>query len=55
MYDASLTTVMSHEEDGVGMALLYAMFGLGAMVSPIVIGSFVDNDIPWNVSPQDAA
>ncbi|GAA5851769.1 hypothetical protein JCM8547_001203 [Rhodosporidiobolus lusitaniae] len=47
MYDTCITTVVSHEEDGILMSLTYAFFGIGAMISPLVIGAFVDKGFPW--------
>ncbi|GAA5914521.1 hypothetical protein JCM8208_005378 [Rhodotorula glutinis] len=47
VYDASITTIVSHEEDGVLMSWLYSCFGVGAAISPIMIGAFVDKHIPW--------
>ncbi|GAA5895004.1 hypothetical protein JCM5296_000935 [Sporobolomyces johnsonii] len=48
MYDACLTTVVSHEEDGVLMSCMYACFGVGAMFSPLIIGGFIDRGWSWN-------
>ncbi|BGP27852.1 MFS efflux transporter [Rhodotorula toruloides] len=48
MYDAVITTVIAHEEDGVLMSLLYSCFGVGAMISPLAIGAFLDRGYPWN-------
>lgn len=31
------------------MSFMYACFGVGAMISPLVIGGFVDKGIDWNV------
>lgn len=50
LYDTCLTTVVSHQEDGVMMSWLYACFGVGATFSPLVIGSFVDAGLLWAVS-----
>ncbi|GAA5837894.1 hypothetical protein JCM11251_004691 [Rhodosporidiobolus azoricus] len=47
MYDACITTIVSHEEDGVLMSLLYSFFGVGAMFSPLIIGSFIDKGWSW--------
>lgn len=49
LYDACLTTVVSHEEDGVLMSCLYAFFGVGATFSPLLIGGFIDAGLPWAV------
>ncbi|KAL8277056.1 hypothetical protein RQP46_010590 [Phenoliferia psychrophenolica] len=48
LYDAALTTVISHEEDGFLMGAMYACFGVGAMFSPLIIGSFIDHGYSWN-------
>ncbi|GAA5824229.1 hypothetical protein JCM3770_004339 [Rhodotorula araucariae] len=48
MYDASITTIVSHEEDSVLMSWLYSCFGVGAAISPIMIGAFVDKGYAWN-------
>ncbi|KAG0654602.1 hypothetical protein C6P46_001577 [Rhodotorula mucilaginosa] len=48
MYDACITIVIAHEEDGVLMSLLYSCFGLGAMISPLAIGAFLDRGYAWN-------
>ncbi|GAA5869215.1 hypothetical protein JCM3774_003982 [Rhodotorula dairenensis] len=48
MYDACITIVVAHEEDGVLMSLLYSCFGLGAMISPLAIGAFLDRGYAWN-------
>ncbi|BGP43687.1 hypothetical protein JCM10449v2_007732 [Rhodotorula kratochvilovae] len=47
-YDASITTIVSHEEDSVLMSWLYSCFGVGAAISPIMIGAFVDKGYDWN-------
>ncbi|SCZ89509.1 BZ3500_MvSof-1268-A1-R1_Chr1-1g01226 [Microbotryum saponariae] len=49
MYDALLTTIISHDENPVLMSWMYSCFGFGAAVSPIVIGTFVDKGISWNL------
>ncbi|KWU41146.1 MFS general substrate transporter, partial [Rhodotorula sp. JG-1b] len=43
-----ITIVIAHEEDGVLMSLLYSCFGLGAMISPLAIGAFLDRGYAWN-------
>ncbi|KAI5477518.1 hypothetical protein MNV49_006305 [Pseudohyphozyma bogoriensis] len=48
LYDSCLTTVISHEEDGVLMSCMYACFGLGAMLSPLIIGAFIDRNFLWS-------
>ncbi|GAA6062525.1 hypothetical protein JCM10212_001575 [Sporobolomyces blumeae] len=48
IYDAAITTVISHAESQALMSCMYAFFGIGAMFSPIIIGSFVDKGIPWS-------
>ncbi|KAK4053988.1 hypothetical protein OIO90_003633 [Microbotryomycetes sp. JL221] len=48
LLDACLTTVVSHDEDQVLLSALYACFGLGAFISPLLIGSFIDREIAWN-------
>ncbi|SGY35938.1 BQ5605_C002g01819 [Microbotryum silenes-dioicae] len=49
LYDALLTTIISHDENPVLMSWMYSCFGFGAAVSPIVIGTFVDKGISWNL------
>ncbi|SCV71363.1 BQ2448_2951 [Microbotryum intermedium] len=73
LYDALLTTIISHDENpgqflsetyasrscadilfrlaspAVLMSWMYSCFGFGAAVSPIVIGTFVDKAISWNL------
>ncbi|GAA5883016.1 hypothetical protein JCM16303_006793 [Sporobolomyces ruberrimus] len=49
IYDAAITTVIAHFESQALMAGMYSLFALGAMFSPILIGSFVDKDIRWNL------
>ncbi|GAA5981623.1 hypothetical protein JCM11641_003920 [Rhodosporidiobolus odoratus] len=48
LYDACITTVISHEEDGVLMSLLYSCFGIGATFSPLIIGAFIDRGYSWH-------
>ncbi|KAM0787314.1 hypothetical protein ACM66B_007088 [Microbotryomycetes sp. NB124-2] len=48
LLDACLTTVVSHDEDQVLLSILYSCFGIGALVSPILIGTFIDRGISWN-------
>ena len=50
MYDTVITTLMAHDDDSPAlMSYMYAMFGLGATLSPLIIGTLVDHDIPWKV------
>jgi len=50
MYDTVITTLMAHDgENSALMSYMYAMFGLGATVSPLIIGTLVDHDIHWKV------
>ncbi|GAA5941255.1 MFS transporter [Sporobolomyces koalae] len=48
IYDAAITTVVSHFESQAMMSCMYAFFGIGAFFSPIIIGSFVDKGIDWS-------
>lgn len=41
--------MISYDEDPAIMSFMYACFGVGAMISPLVIGAFVDQGIDWNV------
>ncbi|KAL7413871.1 major facilitator superfamily domain-containing protein [Mrakia frigida] len=41
LYDASLTTVVAHYENSTLMSAMYSFFGIGAMISPFVIGSLL--------------
>jgi MFS family permease len=48
MYDTVITTLMAHDgENSALMSYMYAMFGLGATISPLIIGTLVDHDIHW--------
>lgn len=49
IYDAAITTVVSHFESQSMMSSMYAFFGIGAMISPIIVGSFVDRKIKWSL------
>lgn len=49
IYDAAITTVVSHFESQAMMSSMYAFFGIGAMISPIIVGSLVDRGIRWNL------
>ncbi|KAF8676878.1 Major Facilitator Superfamily [Rhizoctonia solani] len=46
-YEACLTSVVSHFEDNRFMNIMYAFSGLGALVSPFVIGALTKSDTPW--------
>ncbi|CAE7090806.1 unnamed protein product [Rhizoctonia solani] len=48
-YEASLTSVVSHFENSRFMNILYAFFGLGALVSPFIIGALVKAGVSWNM------
>ncbi|CEL55882.1 Bypass of stop codon protein 6 OS=Saccharomyces cerevisiae (strain ATCC 204508 / S288c) GN=BSC6 PE=1 SV=1 [Rhizoctonia solani AG-1 IB] len=48
-YEASLTSVVSHFEDSRFMNILYAFFGLGALVSPFIIGALVKMGTAWRL------
>ncbi|GAA6044287.1 hypothetical protein JCM8097_008677 [Rhodosporidiobolus ruineniae] len=48
VYDVGLTAVISHADDGSLMSLIYAMFGVGALTSPLVVGALIDRGIAWN-------
>ncbi|CUA69046.1 hypothetical protein RSOLAG22IIIB_08296 [Rhizoctonia solani] len=48
-YEACLTSVVSHFENSRFMNILYAFFGLGALVSPFIIGALVKAGISWNM------
>ncbi|TIB06414.1 hypothetical protein E3P96_00477 [Wallemia ichthyophaga] len=43
----SATVVLSHFEDGPLMSLIYANMALGSVLSPFVIGAFLQHDIDW--------
>ncbi|GAA5902344.1 uncharacterized protein JCM6883_001375 [Sporobolomyces salmoneus] len=47
IYDVSVSVVVAHFESQAMMSCMYAFFGIGAMFSPIVIGSLLDGDIFW--------
>ncbi|GAA5969714.1 hypothetical protein JCM3765_001215 [Sporobolomyces pararoseus] len=49
IYDAAITTVVSHFESQSMMSFMYAFFGIGAMISPIIVGTLVDRAIRWNL------
>ncbi|CAE6467811.1 unnamed protein product [Rhizoctonia solani] len=46
-YEACLTSVISHFENSRFMNILYAFFGLGALVSPFVIGALAKAGTAW--------
>ncbi|CAE7060503.1 unnamed protein product [Rhizoctonia solani] len=48
-YEACLTSVISHFEDGRLMNIIYAFAGLGALVSPFVIGALTQANAPWKL------
>ncbi|CEL55880.1 Bypass of stop codon protein 6 OS=Saccharomyces cerevisiae (strain ATCC 204508 / S288c) GN=BSC6 PE=1 SV=1 [Rhizoctonia solani AG-1 IB] len=48
-YEACLTSVVSHFEDNRFMNIVYAFSGLGALVSPFVIGALTKSDTPWKL------
>ncbi|KAF8753505.1 Rab-protein geranylgeranyltransferase [Rhizoctonia solani] len=47
-YEACLTSIVSHFDNSKFMNILYAFFGLGALVSPFIIGALVKAGVPWN-------
>ncbi|KAG9119805.1 hypothetical protein FRC07_004979 [Ceratobasidium sp. 392] len=48
-YEACLTSVVSHFESSKFMNVLYAFFGLGALVSPFIIGALAKGRVAWNL------
>ncbi|KAH7341363.1 major facilitator superfamily domain-containing protein [Rhizoctonia solani] len=48
-YEACLTSVISHFENSRFMNILYAFFGLGALVSPFVIGALAKAGTAWRL------
>ncbi|KEP52041.1 MFS transporter [Rhizoctonia solani 123E] len=48
-YEACLTSVISHFEDGRLMNIIYAFAGLGALVSPFVIGALTKANASWKL------
>lgn len=48
-YEACLTSVVSHFENSRFMNILYAFFGLGALVSPFIIGALAKAGTSWNL------
>ncbi|GAB1525154.1 major facilitator superfamily transporter [Rhizoctonia solani] len=46
-YEACLTSVVSHFEDSRIMNIVYAFGGLGALVSPFIIGGLAKTNTPW--------
>ncbi|KAG8690190.1 hypothetical protein FRC11_013253, partial [Ceratobasidium sp. 423] len=48
-YEACLTSVVSHFENSRFMNILYAFFGLGALVSPFIIGALAKAGITWRL------
>ncbi|QRV90130.1 major facilitator superfamily transporter [Ceratobasidium sp. AG-Ba] len=48
-YEACLTSVVSHFESSRFMNILYAFFGMGALVSPFIIGASAKAKVSWNL------
>ncbi|CAE6510912.1 unnamed protein product [Rhizoctonia solani] len=48
-YEACLTSVISHFEDGRLMNIIYAFAGLGALVAPFVIGALTKANASWKL------
>ncbi|KAF8599583.1 MFS general substrate transporter [Ceratobasidium sp. AG-I] len=48
-YEASLTSVISHFENSKFMNILYAFFGLGALVAPFIVGAIAKAGVAWNL------
>ncbi|CAE6455916.1 unnamed protein product [Rhizoctonia solani] len=46
-YEACLTSVISHFEDSRLMNVIYAFAGLGALVSPFIIGALTKANVSW--------
>ncbi|TIB72758.1 glycoside hydrolase family 16 protein [Wallemia mellicola] len=44
----SATAVLSHFEDGPLMTLVYSNMALGSVISPFIIGAFLQYDIGWH-------
>lgn len=43
----SATAVLSHFENGPLMTLVYCNMGLGSLISPFIIGAFIEKDIDF--------
>ncbi|KAG8732410.1 hypothetical protein FRC11_013868 [Ceratobasidium sp. 423] len=54
-YEACLTSVVSHFEDSRFMNIAFAFSGLGALVSPFIIGALAKAHVSWKnyVTPSD--
>ncbi|CAE7226206.1 unnamed protein product [Rhizoctonia solani] len=48
-YEACLTSIISHFEDNRLMNILYAFFGLGALVAPFIIGALAKANAAWQL------
>ncbi|KAF9028858.1 major facilitator superfamily domain-containing protein [Rhodocollybia butyracea] len=49
IYDASFAAFTAHFDEGPAMSLLFAAFGLGALIAPLVVVALLDNNVPWNI------
>ncbi|KAJ4474262.1 major facilitator superfamily domain-containing protein [Lentinula aciculospora] len=49
IYDASFAAYTAHFDEGPAMSLLFAAFGVGALIAPLVVVAMLDNNIPWSI------
>ncbi|KAH7873917.1 major facilitator superfamily domain-containing protein [Lentinula edodes] len=49
IYDASFAAYTAHFDEGPAMSLLFAAFGFGALIAPLVVVAMLENDVPWNM------
>ncbi|KAJ3974969.1 major facilitator superfamily domain-containing protein [Lentinula raphanica] len=49
IYDASFAAYTAHFDEGPAMSLLFAAFGVGALIAPLIVAAMLDHSVSWNM------
>ncbi|KAJ3766904.1 major facilitator superfamily domain-containing protein [Lentinula raphanica] len=49
IYDASFAAYTAHFDEGLAMSLLFAAFGVGALIAPLIVAAMLDHSVSWNM------
>ncbi|KAJ3781648.1 major facilitator superfamily domain-containing protein [Lentinula aff. detonsa] len=49
IYDASFATYTAYFDEGPAMSLLFAAFGVGALIAPLIVAAMLVHHVSWNM------
>ncbi|KAJ3994075.1 hypothetical protein F5050DRAFT_579433 [Lentinula boryana] len=50
IYDASFATYTAYFDEGPAMSLLFAAFGVGALIAPLIVAAMLVHRVSWNIN-----